>query len=287
MHLQQTKSNSRSSGGPQYYFHAVPDHIKEFLRSRGAHPVVLQTPYGITASSFVAVGKDHKLRGKKVISGSVGHDRIQQGAAGRSIGEEIRHWYGLESKRDFERIEIEVEIHRDGHFIIVPTEVLMRGAHRSQVLERIDFPLSLHRDYQSKFWRVEIERRRKRFSKDLVWAAVQLRRIINEHLDKDAANIHESDLLRTAGALAHLGVDLSAHLGRGYDCPKSQFRFGTFPIYTCPIELKKQSRGFRYQVSKYVTLPRVVIMCMTHNYINLPRHVDVIELPALADYLDN
>src|SRR5207245_1237794 len=30
MHLQQTKSESRASGGPQYYFHTVPPAIKAF-----------------------------------------------------------------------------------------------------------------------------------------------------------------------------------------------------------------------------------------------------------------
>lgn len=287
MHLQQTKSHSRESGGPQYYFHSVPDHVKEFLRSRGACPVVLQTPYGITQSSFIAVGRDHKIVGRKTVSGRVGHDRIQQGTADHSIGEEIRHWYGLRSKGDFEKIEIEVEIHKRGHFIIVPTTVQMRGNRRTQVLEKVQSPLSLHHDYQSKRWREEIERRRKKSHTEVAWAASQIRRIVQEHHDKDASNIQESDLLRAAGAFSHLGIELSAHVGKGYDCPKSCFHFGTLPIYPCPIELKKRSSDFQYQILKYSKLPRAVVLCMDHNYINLPNHIDVIELPALADYLDN
>jgi hypothetical protein len=110
---------------------------------------------------------------------------------------------------------------------------------------------------------------------------------VDNHLDTDAANIHESDLLRAAGALSHLGVELGAHLGVGYDCPQSAFRFGSLPIYKCPIELKKRSKGFSYQTSRYIRLPRVVVLCIEHNVVNLPSHVDVIELPALADYLDN
>lgn len=287
MHLQQTKAGSRKTGGPQYYFHSVTDHVKEYLRNHGACPVVLQTPYGIVESPFLAVGKDHRLHGGKLVRGSVGHDRIQRGHAQRSIGEEIRYWYGLKEDADFETITIDVEIHAEGHFILVPTEVQMRGSKRRQTLEKIHAPLSFSRDYQSKFWREEIERRRKRFSGDLTWAASQLRRIVDGHLDKDAANIHESDLLRAAGPLAHLGVELGPHLGVGYDCPRSAFHFGSLPIYNCPIELKKQSRGFRYQTSKYVRLPRVVVLCIQHNFVNLPGHVDVIELPALAAYLDN
>ena len=75
MHLQQTKAASRDSGGPQYYFHEVTDHIKLFLRQQGACPVVLQTPYGIAKSSFMAVN-DHKLENDRPV-GKVGHDRIQ------------------------------------------------------------------------------------------------------------------------------------------------------------------------------------------------------------------
>jgi len=44
MHIQQTKDDSLATGGPQYYLHNVALHIKEFLRKRGACPVVLQTP---------------------------------------------------------------------------------------------------------------------------------------------------------------------------------------------------------------------------------------------------
>lgn len=75
MHLQQTKAASRATGGPQYSFHDVPDAVKEFLRRRGACPVVLQTPYGIARSPFMAVGRDHKLAaGGAIVGGSVGHD---------------------------------------------------------------------------------------------------------------------------------------------------------------------------------------------------------------------
>ena len=82
MHIQQTKVESRATGGPQYYLHNVPDHVKDFLRKRGACSVVLQTPYGIAHSKFTAVGRDHKLSDKgKVVAGKVGHDRIQDGAS--------------------------------------------------------------------------------------------------------------------------------------------------------------------------------------------------------------
>jgi hypothetical protein len=136
MHLQQTKVESRTSGGPQYYFHSIPDHVKEFLRKRKACPVVLQTPYGIASSPFMAVDRDHKLgRDGRPVPGNVGHDRIQQGSGKQSIGEAIRYWYNIGAGQDFETIDVEAVIHPEGHFILVPTAVKMRKKQRSQILE--------------------------------------------------------------------------------------------------------------------------------------------------------
>ena len=91
MHLAQTKVGK--TGGPQYFFHDVPDAIKNFLRHKGACRVVLETPYGIASSPFMAVGHNHKLTSTgKIVSGAVGHDRIQQAGAECSIGEAIRRW---------------------------------------------------------------------------------------------------------------------------------------------------------------------------------------------------
>ena len=50
MHLQQTKKVSLGTGGPQYYFHNLDDHIRLYLRSKGAVRVALVTPYGATKS---------------------------------------------------------------------------------------------------------------------------------------------------------------------------------------------------------------------------------------------
>ncbi len=283
MHLQQTKAASRASGGPQYYFHDVPEHIKEFLRKRGACPVVLQTPYGIANSSFTAVGRDHKVSANgRVIPGKVGHDRIQ----GReSIGEAIRHWYGLKAGKDFERIEVEAMIHRDGHFILVPTSVAMRGGTRPQTLEKISYPLSFHHDYPSKLWKGQLDALRKKSPQEMVWAGSQLQGIVAGHRHVDARNIHEADLLRAGGALSRLGLDLSLYLTRGYDCPQSHFKFLNLPPYPCAVEIKKRSSRFSYQIMRYTKLPRAVVLCMEHDLVNPPDHVDIVELPALAEYL--
>ncbi len=172
MHLQQTKMGSRDTAGPQYYFHSIPDYVKEFLRKRGACTVVLQTPYGILKSGFMAVDRDHKLQDGVPVPGRVGHDRIQQASGNQSIGEAIRHWFGIAPGRDFERIDVEVDIYhddkiRESYFILAPTAVKLRDAKRSRILEKISSPLSFHRDHQSKLWRQQIDGRRAKFREDI------------------------------------------------------------------------------------------------------------------------
>ena len=259
--------------------------MKEFLRKRKACPVVLQTPYGMASSDFKAVDKDHKLAGGKVVGGRVGHDRIQQAKGSQSIGEAIRYWYGIQAGRDFETIEVEVSIHSDGHFILIPTSVMLRGAKRPKILEKVPFPLSFHVDHQSKFWRQQIDARRKKSPADIAWAASQIQRVVSEHRAPGVKNILESDLLRTAGALSKVGLSLGPYLGKGYDCLDSRFQFLGLPRYDCPVEVKTRSRGFTYQVTKYPRLPRAVVLCMEHNFVNPPEHIDFIDLSVLADYL--
>jgi hypothetical protein len=283
MHLQQTKDASLATGGPQYYFHDVPPHVKEFLRRRGACPVILQTPYGIAGSSFKAIGRDHKISPRgKIVSGKVGHDRIQ---GEQSIGEAIRYWYGLKSGSDFERVDLEASIHPDGHFILIPTAVKMRGAARPRTLEKVNAPLSFHHDYQSKLWKQQIEACRRQSADDVSWAGSQIKRVVSEHRNGDTKYAHEADLLRVAGALSVFGLDLSLYLTKGYDCPGSRFNFSGFPAYPCPVEIKKRSSRFDYQIMRYAELPRAVVLCLEHDWKNPLDHVDVLELSALADYL--
>ncbi|MGD1085482.1 MAG: hypothetical protein ABSA47_12145 [Verrucomicrobiota bacterium] len=283
MHIQQTKAESLATGGPQYYLHDVAPHVKEFLRARGACPVLLQTPYGIANSSFMAVGRDHKIsKTGKTIAGRVGHDRIQ---GEESIGEAIRHWYGLKGGSEFKRIDMEATIHPDGHFILVPTVVRMRGPNRPRTLEKVNYPLSFHRDYQSKFWKRQIESCREKSANEVAWAGSQIRRVVTDHRDADAKYVHEADVLRAAGALSVIGLDLSSYLTKGYDCPKSVFAFSGLPTYPCPVEIKKNSSRFDYQILRYAELPRAVVLCVEHDLVNPPDQVDVLELSALADYL--
>jgi hypothetical protein len=248
-------------------------------------PVVLQTPYGIAKSAFMAVDRDHKLdKNGNVVPGRVGHDRIQQASGTQSIGEAIRHWYAMKSG-DFERIDVEAAIHPAEHFILIPIGVTFRGSKRSQVIEKIPAPLSFHRDHQSKLWKQQIAERRQSVPDDVAWAGQQITRVVGEHQGASAAYIKEEDLLRASGAVSILGLDLSAYVGKGYDCPKSQFQFAGLPSCACPVEIKKRSGDFDYQVTRYADLPRAVVLCMKHDYVNPPEHVDILELATLAEYL--
>jgi hypothetical protein len=286
MHLQQTKVGSRSSGGPQHYFHDVPEVIKDYLRRKGGCPVVLQTPYGIAASPFMAVGRDHKLTANgRVVRGAVGHDRIQQAGAAESIGEAIRKWYGLPRGYDFGHIEVEVSLHREGHFILVPTRAKLRGKAREIELEKATAPLSLTKRNPSILWRRQIEHCLRTNRDAVKWARDEIGRVVNDHHKRNVSNLLESDLLRAAGALSMLGVKLGPYVGQSYDCDPSQFQFLNLPPYACPVEVKKQSRGFQYQMLRYKPLPRAVVLCMDDNLVNPPDHIDVLELAELERHL--
>jgi hypothetical protein len=176
-------------------------------------------------------------------------------------------------------------IHADGHFILILIAVKMKGATRSQTLEKISYPLSFHRDYASKLWKRQINSVRSESLEDISWAASQIRRVVGDHEKAKTQNVHEADLLRVAGALSLLGLDLGLYLTKGYDCPKSCFRFHNMPPYPCPVEIKKRSSRFDYQIARYTELPRAVVICLDHDLLNPPDHVDVVELSSLAKYL--
>ena len=194
------------------------------------------------------------------------------------------HLNGLKNG-DFERIDVVADIHPAGHFILVPTAVILRGQARGTKLEKHHSPLSFHHDYQGKLWRTQIAMLRKSAPDKCDWVAEQVRHVVADHSDENAKYLKEEDLLRTAGALSLLGLHLGAYLGKGYDCQKSEFRFARYPPYPCPVEIKKRSAGFSYQVTKYPNLPRAVVLCMHHDFVNLPDHVDVLELTTLAKHL--
>lgn len=286
MHLQQTKRKSRETGGPQYYFHNLTGPVKTFLRAKGAVRVALLTPYGATKTDYFALGKDHKLdeRGR-IVEGKVGHDRIQQGIASESIGESIRRWYNL-SKFDFERIDIEIDI-IDDDFYLSPTKCKQVHSKRPVILPKIDRPMTFTIDYISKLWREHIKRLIN-INKDIVqWSLKEICRVLSAHKEK-VPHIQELDLLRASGPLKHLGVTLGPYVGEGYDCI-SHFQFLDYQVYVAPIEIKRHSKQYKYQMQKYGKdeLSRAIILCAIHDLENTPRNIDVIELDSLCSYIGN
>jgi hypothetical protein len=286
MHLQQTKRGSRASGGPQYYFHDLTKHIKGYLRNEKAVPVALVTPYGATASSFMALATDAKLSPEgKAIPGSVGHDRIQQAAAGESIGEAIRKWYKLKSG-DFERIGVEIEV-LDDKFYLTPVSYKYAGAPKTKTIQQPEFPLSFNDKKQSELWRRQLEHVRQTREEMWRWSLEEICRVAQAH-GQDAAipNVMEQDLLRASGPLKVLGLQLGPYVGKGYDC-EDIFRFLEYEAYRVPVEIKKKSSGFEYQQRKYAPeeLSRAVILCVRHDMPNVPPNVDVIQLETLCSAL--
>ncbi len=285
MHLQQTKRDSRVSGGPQYYFHSLTDAVKTYLRAKGAVRVALVTPYGATKSDYFAVSKDHKLdSGLRPIAGNVGHDRIQQGLAGESIGEAIRYWYQL-PKGDFEKIGIEIEIIDDA-FYLTPLTYKYASAAKEKEVSRIERPLTFTRDYASPLWIKHLALIKKSQAELLVWSLEEICRVVKDHRpDTKLPHIQETDILRASGPLKHLGMTLGGYVGKGYDC-LTEFSFLKYPKYSVPVEVKRNSRGFQYQQKKYGKdmLSRAVVLCAIHDHINVPRNIDVIELEALCQH---
>jgi hypothetical protein len=287
MHLQQTKRESLRSGGPQYYLHELTPPVKEYLRAKGIARVALVTPYGATLSSYVALSKDRKLNAqKKPVLGKVGHARIQQGGAGESMGEAIRKWYGLPSG-NFERIDVDIDIRDDDEaFYVAPTLCKYAASRKAERIAKPERPLTFTVNYRSDLWMSQL---RKMMLKDgpLVWWSIEeIRRIARDHQKgTKLAHIQETDILRASGPLKHLGMTLGGFRGKGIDC-KTDFQFLGHPSYNVPVELKRDSSGFRYQLQKYGKdeLSRAVILCATHSERqNIPPHIDIIELAALAE----
>ena len=78
-------------------------------------------------------------------------------------------------------------------------------------------------------------------------------------------------------------------IGYEYHFSNPQIRcelFLDYPIYNVPVEVKRESIGFKYQQQKYGKneLSRAVVLCAFHNHRNIPRNIDVIELDALCSY---
>ncbi len=205
MHLQQTKRASSASGGPQYYFHNLTKLTKTCLRSEGSVPVALITPYGATKSDFFAVSAQHKLdKNLKPVPGKVGHDRIQQGTATASIGEEIRNWYRL-PKGQFERIDIEIET-VDDVFYLRPTSCKYATTPKTRTLSKIERPLTFTREYRSPFWLDQIKKVGRDRSGILEWSIKEISRIAKDH--REGSRAIAFDLVRERNGFVN-GMEMS------------------------------------------------------------------------------
>ncbi len=234
---------------------------------------------------FFAVSKDHKISSNgKIVAGSVGHDRVQQGKAESSIGEAIREWYILKNG-DFERIDVEIAFY-DNNFYLTPTKTRYATTQKEQAIGRVDRPLTFSNQYISPFWKAQLDfLLRKQHKSEVLWAFKEICRVVAATKEK-VPHLQESDLLRTSGSLKLLGVSLGPYVGKGYDC-LSQFSFQNLPEYTVPIEIKKYSKGFIYQQNKYgkEELSRAVILCAIDDIKYVDPNIDVIELDAMCSYI--
>jgi len=285
MHLQQTKRGSRKSGGPQYYFHDLSGAVKNHLRAEGAVRVALVTPYGATRTDYFAVSENRKLdQHLRVVEGSVGHDRIQQGRAAESIGEAIRGWYKL-PPGDFERIDVEIDVIDDA-FYLTPLKYRYADKPRGKEIPRIERPLTFTKSYASAFWIQQLVGVNQAQPGIVSWSLGEICRIVQDHHPgAKLAYVKEEDLLRASGPLKHLGLSLGGYVGKGYDC-LSEFEFLEYPAYSVPVEIKRHSLDFRYQERKYgkELLSRAVVLCAIDDHKQMRKNIDVIELQALCDY---
>ena len=281
--IQQTKQASRKSGGPQYYLQGLEDTFKEFLKARGACEVWLGTPYGVIQSGLKAISADKVWSQGRLRPGKVGHERIQ---GERSAGRQIMYWFGIRAKGEPIKIEFEEQTYGSA-LILIPRSIQFPGG-RSRRLAVDPQPLTFTANHRSALLQEQVAFLREK-PPLFRWVRDQIGRVVENHVSRPCPHVKEEDLLRTSGALSHLGIHLSAYCGKGYDCLNSVFEFEPYPRYTCAIEIKKRSSGFDYQMKqilKRVNPARATILCMQHdpNY-TPPRVVDIIELRSLHAFL--
>lgn len=278
--IQQTKIGSRRSGGPQYYLQGIGESLKHLLKARGACEVWLGTPYGVVQSGLMAVAADRVLEDGQLRSGKVGHDRIQRQTASQSVGEQIKHWYNISAPGEPYHIEFLEHVYQQA-FLFIPARIQFSLNGRPRNLPVDPQPLTFTMNHRSALIQTQVNSLRK--TPDVLkWVSHQIGRVIHDHLAAPCPYIKEEDLLRASGALSHLGIDLSAYCGKGYDCLTSTFTLGGYPTYSCAVEIKKVSSGFNYQILKHTNPARAAVLCMEHNpSFTPPAVVDVIELQAL------
>ena len=187
---------------------------------------------------------------------------------------------------DFERIDVEIDI-LDDKFYLAPTRCKYAGRPHSRDIERPEFPLSFNEKKESQLWRKQLRQVRREHPEMWRWSLEEICRVAAAHRKGSGlTHLDEKDLLRASGPLKVLGVELGPYVKKGYDC-QSRFQFLEYEAYDVPIEIKKDSSDFKYQQKKYSPeqLSRVAILCVSHDLVNVPANVDVVELAALCSAL--
>jgi hypothetical protein len=144
--------------------------------------------------------------------------------------------------------------------------------------------LTFSNSYVSPFWKKQLQSVDAKEKGIVAWSLNEICRIVRDHLpESKLAHIQEPDILRASGPLKHLGMTLGGYVGKGYDC-LTEFSFLDFPVYSVPVEIKRNSLGFQYQQRKYGKdeLSRAVLLCAIHDHTQVPKNIDVIELQALC-----
>ncbi|MCH8150912.1 MAG: hypothetical protein IH830_00890 [Planctomycetes bacterium] len=273
--IEQTKKQSRKSGGPQYYLQGLNEHINQLLRHNQRREVRLWTPYGVVDPGLQAVSSS---------VGRVGHDRVQSAGRARTIADQIAYWYSLK-RRDIERIDFEDSFDHNNCFVIRPTKIKFFNRKARKTVYPDSNPLTIIRGRQAPLLTNHFRSTLQRDRSKREWVTDQICSLVADH-KPTAPNVDERDLLRASGALDMLGIRLGTYRLKDIDCPDASFTADGFPAYPCPIEVEERSSGFLASHHKKHRKERVVVLCMEHDRDEvLSGYVDIIELRELCRLL--
>lgn len=285
MYFSQNKLGA--SGGPQYWLNELESGHREHLRRKKACPVVLMTRYGEIPAHFEAVHKDFKRDKQtgKLVRANAQHNRLQKGSSSHSIWREICRWSGFSAEKAIERVDFSMMLDGQGRFVLEPYKFTFRNSKRFVEFKKHGAPLTVGASGVSPLWGEQLQAARTKDIELFRWAHEEINRVVVDHNRR--SGISESDLLRAAGALRHLGVCLGPSLTRGFDCPESGFKFLALPEYPCPVEIKHRASSLDYQFKRYAPLGRLAVLCMNDDLTNPPEKVDVISLATLQAAMRN
>ena len=167
--------------------------------------------------------------------------------------------------------------------ILKPHTVSAGGGKRLIQLRTSSEPLSFHRSTHGALWLRQLRRVHGRRPELFVWAASQLKDLVDQYGKGTGRSVCSADLLKAAGALEIIGMKLGNRIAENRRWRLASFHFHRMPHYECPVEAvvrSTQHRRDRHDAARY---PRLVILCFKHDGSYLPEYVDVVELRDLAE----